>query len=148
MNTTVMFFMKKVLSVMGFLVLSIVIMFGPSEKASAAGYDDYYFSTNDGRWDGTFTVQTYGNKVLLAIDYYGGELWTNPAGLYLNISDVKARLCNASSGNCTGYKALTPYGSAAQVSWTNMIPGTYRLDIVEPYSYTISGYNDIIVFEN
>ncbi|PEK38305.1 hypothetical protein CN568_18420 [Bacillus pseudomycoides] len=139
--------MKKVLSVIGSLVLSIGMLFGFSGSASAAGY---YFSTNDGQWDGTVTVKTYGNKVLLAIDTSRGDLWTNPAGLRLNISDLKARLCNASStSNCTSPKALRDVGGGFDgATWTNMIPGTYRLDITEPYSYTVSGYTQFSVFED
>lgn len=136
--------MKKMLSS---LLLSLVMLFGFSISTSAAtySYGSYWFTTNDGNWDGTFTVKTYGNKVTLELS----DLGTVPGGYTLRIGDIQARLCSASTGSCTGYKRFSEHGDGVtHFYWTNMVPGTYRVDIIEPYSYKIAGYSNIYVNED
>ncbi|HDR8043325.1 hypothetical protein [Bacillus thuringiensis] len=136
--------MKKMLSS---LLLSLVMLFGFSISTSAATYDygSYWFTTNDGNWDGTFPVKTYGNKVTLELS----DLGTVPEGRILRIGDIQARLCSASTGSCTGYKRFSEHGDGVtHFYWTNMVPGTYRVDIIEPYSYKIAGYSYISVNED
>ncbi|MGG3523641.1 hypothetical protein ABES33_28455 [Bacillus pseudomycoides] len=137
--------MKKLLSIMGSSVLSLGVLFGFSGSASAAGYEDNYFTTNDGKWDGTFTVGTYGNMIYLNIE----RAWKNSSGSAIEVTDLKARLCNASTGNCTSYKTFYPgEPHIAEAYWQNLIPGTYRVDITEPYASTVSGYNSVYVNED
>ncbi|PEN39598.1 hypothetical protein CN543_04740 [Bacillus toyonensis] len=136
--------MKKILSS---LLLSLVMLFSFSISTSAAtyGYGSYWFTTNDGNWDGTFTVKTYGNKITLELS----DLETVPGGQTLRIGDIQARLCSASTGSCTGYKRFSEHGDGVtHFYWTNMVPGTYRVDIIEPYSYKIAGYSYISVNED
>lgn len=102
------------------LLVGFGLTFGVSTQASAAGYGSYWFANEDGKWDGTFTVETYGNKVDLWV--HESDLGTIPGGHYVKASDMQARLCSASTGRCTGYKRFYYLGEGYfGVNWSDMI---------------------------
>ncbi|MBO1628591.1 hypothetical protein [Bacillus arachidis] len=135
--------MKKVLSVMSLLML---LMFGFSGLASAAtDYNWAWFNTNDGKWDRTIKTTNYDNAVRI---YVRNSVMV-PGNKPIGSTVLSAKLCNTSTGRCTGYQKLYyGYESSSNpfTTFTNMIPGTYYVDIYDPYgSYSVSGENYISV---
>ncbi|WP_124726756.1 hypothetical protein [Staphylospora marina] len=127
--------MKRVLVLMTGLVVALAgMLVAPAEKSYAA--QDFYgpasFTTEDGKWDGNITVDSTYRTVRLTIDqnlmriYKATDIpkpWS-PASL-------TARLCSASSGNCTSFKT---FGSSRTITFTNMLPAKYYIDIRDPWT--------------
>jgi hypothetical protein len=97
--------MKKVLSVLSAMVFGFVGLFALGiSAAQATEYGWAYFETEDGKWDRTFSTTSTYNDVEVALDY---PLTTIPGSYPVDGTiDVKVRLCNASTGNCTSYKLI------------------------------------------
>ncbi|MFC7439576.1 hypothetical protein [Laceyella putida] len=132
--------MKKAFSIFGSLAVALVVLLGFSGGASAYNGTGY-FSTEDGKIDGTVTVNTkyafVGVYDLEAYNSYGYDR------IYEDASMLKVRLCSYSTGNCTSYKRFTLPDSTSTypyVHFPNMRNGKYYIDIIDTWpDYSIRG---------
>ncbi len=116
---------KILFSLLLVTVISVVAFGNTSHASEAITKDDvtllktfgpYKFKTKDGKWDGKVVVPSGGADVTVTVrnlNFYGEPL---------------VRLCNASSGNCTGFGPLRQ--PLLTRTFTNMLPGTYYGDVV------------------
>lgn len=118
--------MRKILLALVLVTAMSAVLFGNTSYASeVTPVDDssllktfgpYKFKTKDGQWDGKLEVPSGGADVTVTVrnlNFYG---------------DPMVRLCNAASGNCTGFGPLRQPGLSR--TFTNMLPGTYYGDVV------------------
>ncbi|NMH70483.1 hypothetical protein HF072_17020 [Bacillus sp. RO3] len=120
--------MKKIIVV---LTLVLALTFAGVSSALAATS----FNTEDGRYEMSLTTTSSKNDVkitvsnLVELHYAGYE--SSASG-----TQLQARLCSASTGNCTGYQTM----GGNTTTFTNMIPSTYYVDIRDVMSSSsISG---------
>lgn len=118
--------MRKILLSLVLVLAMSTALFGNTSNASEVTtntddstlfkiYGPYNFKTNDGKWDGKLSVPPGGADVTVTVrnlNYYG---------------DPIVRLCNASTGNCTGFGPLTQ--PRLTRTFTNMLPGSYYGDV-------------------
>ncbi|WP_078394446.1 hypothetical protein [Shouchella patagoniensis] len=122
--------MKKIFSFLILvIVLSVASLNSPSEAFAESSvetnvdavtplktYGPYNFKTRDGQWDGKLTVPQGGANVTVTVRN-------------LNFSgDPMVRLCNANTGNCTGFGPLRQPNLTR--TFTGMLPGSYYGDVV------------------
>lgn len=134
--------MKKALSVLGSLVLSMAILFGFSGVASANSFDWVAFQTEDGKWDGNLITTTYSQpNVEVHLGAYGSLAPYTLGGTPVDGQTLRVRLCNSSTGACTSYKYFGGSEDVYSIVFTGMKPATYRLDIIDASSsYRVKGY--------
>lgn len=111
----------------------------PTQEASASGSNGWgYFHTSDGKWDGTVTTTRTNKYVVVDVDVSSLRYKTSSSGGagLASHHNLAVRLCSASTGNCTGYSGFAQKGNNynARAVFSNMIPGTYRLDIKDYYN--------------
>ncbi|MCT1577932.1 hypothetical protein M3E13_16490 [Oceanobacillus kimchii] len=118
--------MRKILLSLVLVIAMSAFLFGNTSYASeVTAIDDstllktfgpYKFKTKDGQWDGQLVVPSGGADVTVTVRK-------------LNFTgDPMVRLCNAASGNCTGFGPLRQ--PSLTRTFTNMLPGTYYGDVV------------------
>jgi hypothetical protein len=83
-----------------------------------------YFNTEDGRYEMSLSTTSSKEDVRITVSnlrevhYAGYE--SGASG-----TQIQARLCSASTGNCTSYQTM----GGNTTTFTNMIPSTYYVDI-------------------
>ncbi|WP_124726885.1 hypothetical protein [Staphylospora marina] len=133
--------LKKLVVSLGTMLLAFGMFFG-SEAFAATYVGTGFWATEDGKWDYTFSTTSSERNVELSIYNVYRVNYNNGVKKYQDdLTAASVRLCNASTGNCTAYKKFSPGGVA---TFTNMIPGQYRVDIIDGYpSYYFEGYVDV-----
>ncbi|MBC6976053.1 hypothetical protein H9I32_27915 [Bacillus sp. Xin] len=139
--------MKKVLSVMGSLALSIGILFGFSGSASANSFGWTYFETEDGKWDGNSITTTYSQR---NVEVHLGADGRGPytiSGTRVDGQTLRVRLCNPVTRACTAYQYFGGSEGLYSTIFTGMKPATYRVDIIDSSSsYRVKGYVEAATF--
>jgi hypothetical protein len=127
--------LKKVSSFVGVILLSLIGVFSFGTDEAKADYSTgyQYFKTEDGKWDGRITTNSADRNVRVI---FGTVLETEPANL-------EVRLCNASTGACTGWAEM---GTEYQVTFTGMKIGTFNVDIKDHYDFSVYGERNIKVY--
>lgn len=119
--------MRKILLSLVLVLAMSTSLFGNTSNASEVTtntddstlfktYGPYNFKTKDGQWDGKLSVPPGGADVTVTV-----------RNLNFN-GNPMVRLCNASTGNCTGFGPLTQ--PRLTRTFTNMLPGSYYGDVV------------------
>ncbi|GAB3051916.1 hypothetical protein [Virgibacillus ainsalahensis] len=88
-----------------------------SEADAANRTDPITFETGDGKWDGSVTARVQSDVSVHLYDWSPRD-------------QLKVRLCNASSGNCTGYRQFDP-NTGHSATFYNVLPGTYYGDVAK-----------------
>lgn len=120
------------------MVLSLIGVFSFEENKASAAYNYGWanFHTEDGIHEGIITTSTNDRDVtILATGLWRASYGTgySPA----NSSNIKARLCNISTGACTAYKTFNPTGIPQEgwVTFFGMKASTkYKVDISDNLS--------------
>jgi hypothetical protein len=122
-------------------LFTFVFGFGTSSFADI-NYGETWFATEDGKWDKTIKTTSTDNDVRIKL----GNLWKvnkSTGNSIFYASDylpLEGRICNASTGACTGYKSFNGSDFGA-ITFTDMKPGTFYLDVRDWESgYTYKGY--------
>lgn len=120
-----------------------VLGFGISQASAEVITSGYtYFETEDGQYEKTVPISSSVRSTGITIKDI--KKIDRNSGVYTPYDDatpLKVRLCSASTGNCTGFKSFESGGlSRYSAFWVGMIPGTYRVDIVDTWSnYRFAG---------
>ncbi|MBT2599074.1 MULTISPECIES: hypothetical protein [unclassified Oceanobacillus] len=94
-------------------------------------FGPFSFTTNDGLWDGQFSVPSTGD---VTVTLSGSEVaweW-----------GLSVQLCSAGSGRCTGFGPLSVSSNPSR-TFTDVLPGSYYVDV--RFGATISGTSRIEV---
>ncbi|MBO1583178.1 hypothetical protein [Bacillus sp. XF8] len=121
------------------LCFSIFFAIFPQSKADASGTRT--FTTEDGKYDNT-AYSSGGTNV--QIDVWNLKRITDNWNPFpVRPTQLSVRLCNFTSGNCTGYKTFDTIKSGyGRVQFYNMLPGSYNVDIRDHIYWTkVSGTN-------
>ncbi|UAL53464.1 hypothetical protein LIT32_06660 [Bacillus sp. CMF21] len=123
---------KKVLSVLGIMVISFIGVFSLEiNKANADTSTGWgHFATEDGKWDGRITTNSMDPNVVVRVS----NLWkTDGYGANQAYpSNLQVRLCNAYTGACTGWKYYEDDGSAR---FYGMKAATFNVDMKDIFSW-------------
>ncbi|PEJ28305.1 hypothetical protein CN689_22380 [Peribacillus butanolivorans] len=129
---------KKVLFVLCTMVISFIGAFFLETNKASANDPWKYFHTQDGKWDGTITTTRTNHQVFIQVDR--DRLYYKPSSSagagQASYHNIAARLCSVSTGRCTEYSGFYLRGSVYNPRnvFSNMIPGTYRIDIRDYYN--------------
>ncbi|WP_124728390.1 hypothetical protein [Staphylospora marina] len=121
---------KKFFSVLVVFGVLFSVPFAPSAYAHK-DFGPASWQTEDGKWELTITTDSVDNDVdINTWDIYRVNIATGQSTRYHG-QYLSARLCNASTGNCTAYKNLDDplVHDVWGATFTNMKPGTYHVDI-------------------
>lgn len=135
--------MKKVLSVVGSLMLSMVVLFGFSESASAAS-SSVYFETDNIESSQSIYVSS-GRTVTVKIDSCSRVNWSNFKEDRMSVSQcgpaISVNLTSVNTGNSTSTKVV---GSDGYVTFTNMSGGNYYVRFYDSWpGYFFSGRSTV-----
>ncbi|PZN10458.1 MAG: hypothetical protein DIU69_07080 [Bacillota bacterium] len=129
--------LKKLAIALGMLALvfGVVGVFGSGASAhhQRGHFGPAKWRTEDGKYELTLRTTSAERNVWVQIwDVYRVNHRTKRATQRLDYSSLFVRLCSASTGNCTSFKKFNGSdGETGAVKFTKMIPGTYRVDIVD-----------------
>ncbi|WP_136035731.1 hypothetical protein [Bacillus salacetis] len=122
--------MKKIIRVT--ILVLVMSLLGVSSSLAASGT----FVTEDGSYETSVATTSSKNDVRISVSRLQRH-YSNGASGSAGASMLQARLCSASTGNCTVFQSL----SGGSTTFTNMIPSTYYVDIRDSLSDSvISGY--------
>ncbi|PFE04544.1 hypothetical protein COE15_25150 [Bacillus cereus] len=135
--------MKKMLLVVGSLMLSMVVLFGFSESASAAS-SSVYFETDNIESSQSIYVSS-GRTVTVKINSCSRVNWSSFKKDSMSVSQcgpaISVNLTSVSTGNSTSTKVV---GSDGYVTFTNMVGGTYYVHFYDSWSsYFFSGWSTV-----
>lgn len=125
--------LKKLAAFLAVFVMAFGVFF-TSQAYAYTQFGPASWRTEDGKYELTLKTTSTDNDVTVVIwDLYRVSYSTGKAVPYWT-EELKVRLCNASTGNCTSFKNLTdPLGhSAFGADFTNMKPATFYVDIRDP----------------
>ncbi|MEN1938989.1 hypothetical protein AAIE21_26550 [Paenibacillus sp. 102] len=135
--------MKKLLSVMGLLVLSLVALFGFSESASAAVSRHPFETDGPARTEDNIIYASSGQTIKVKINWCANVNWDNYRATAMPVfrcgPALSVKLYNTSTGNYTSSKVI---GVDGWVTFTNMRRGTYYVYFTDSWSdYFFRGEN-------
>ncbi|WP_224773546.1 hypothetical protein [Metabacillus idriensis] len=110
-------------------------------SSAQASVPQYSFQTEDGKWDGEIGNPNRGSD--LEVELISPIYLRTSSGskLLTNYSNVWVRLCNASTGKCTGYHSL----AGGKTLFTGMKTGKFYVDVKDGYtSGNVSGKLQIV----
>jgi hypothetical protein len=115
--------MKKIIRVT--VLVLVMSILGVSSSLAATST----FVTEDGRYETSLTTSSSKNDVRISVSNLK-RIYDSGAFGSASPSMLQARLCSASTGNCTVFHSL----SGGSTTFTNMIPSTYYVDIRDSLS--------------
>jgi hypothetical protein len=115
--------MKKMISIT--VLVLVMSLLGVSSALAGSGT----FVTEDGKYETSVTTSSVANDVRINVSRLQ-RLYENGAIGSASSSMLQARLCSATTGNCTVFHSL----SGGYTIFTNMIPSTYYVDIRDSLS--------------
>ncbi len=106
------------------IVVVLTLVLGLAFAGVSSAFAATSFNTEDGRYEMSLTTTSSKNDVRINVSgleelHYAGYS-SGATG-----TQLQARLCSASSGNCTSYQTM----GGNSTTFTNMIPATYYVDI-------------------
>lgn len=121
---------KKLFSIFSVFVLVLVggMVFGNS--SAQASVPQYSFQTEDGKWDGEIGNPNRGSDLQVELVSPIYLKTSSGSKLLTNYSNIWSRLCNASTGKCTGYHSL----AGGKTLFTDMRIGKFYIDVKDGYS--------------
>lgn len=123
------------------MVLSFIGMLSVGTNQASAAYDSGwgYFHSEDGKHEGFVSTNSTERDVLIVARGLWKASYAGSGYQPAYASNIKARLCNVSTGACTPYKIFNDNGVAnsGYVLFTGMYVGTYKVDISD---YWTGGY--------
>jgi hypothetical protein len=117
------YLMKKIIRVT--VLVLVMSILGVSSSLAATST----FVTEDGRYETSLTTSSSKNDVRISVSNLK-RIYDSGAFGSASPSMLQARLCSASTGNCTVFHSL----SGGSTTFTNMIPSTYYVDIRDSLS--------------
>ncbi|HEK9103342.1 TPA: hypothetical protein SUB30_004817 [Bacillus pseudomycoides] len=135
--------MKKLLSVMGSLVLSLVVLFGFSESVSAAVSRHPFETDGPARNEDNIIYASSGQTIKVRINWCANVNWSNYHATAMPVyrcgPALSVKLYNTSTGNYTSPKVI---GTDGTVTFTNMRKGNYYVYFSDSWSnYFFRGEN-------
>ncbi|MEC0347646.1 hypothetical protein [Peribacillus frigoritolerans] len=121
---------KNLFSILSMFVLVLVggMVFGNS--SAQASVPQYFFQTEDGKWDGEIGNPNRGSDLQVELVSPIYLKTSSGSKLLTNYSNIWSRLCNASTGKCTGYHSL----AGGKTLFTDMRIGKFYVDVKDGYS--------------
>lgn len=121
---------KNLFSIFSMFVLVLVggMVFGNS--SAQASVPQYSFQTEDGKWDGEIGNPNRGSDLQVELVSQIYLKASSGSKLLTNYSNIWSRLCNASTGKCTGYHSL----AGGKTLFTDMRIGKFYIDVKDGYS--------------
>lgn len=121
---------KKLFSIFSVFVFVLVggMVFGNS--SAQASVPQYSFQTEDGKWDGEIGNPNRGSDLQVELVSPIYLKTSSGSKLLTNYSNIWSRLCNASTGKCTGYHSL----AGGKTLFTDMRIGKFYIDVKDGYS--------------
>lgn len=121
---------KNLFSILSMFVLVVVggMVFGNS--SAQASVPQYSFQTEDGKWDGEIGNPNRGSDLQVELVSPIYLKTSSGSKLLTNYSNIWSRLCNASTGKCTGYHSL----AGGKTLFTDMRIGKFYVDVKDGYS--------------
>lgn len=121
---------KNLFSILSMFVLVLVggMVFGNS--SAQASVPQYSFQTEDGKWDGEIGNPNRGSDLRVELVSPIYLKTSSGSKLLTNYSNIWSRLCNASTGKCTGYHSL----AGGKTLFTDMKIGKFYVDVKDGYS--------------
>ena len=122
--------MKKVYSLISIVMMAVLAITTIGGSSAQASVPRFSFQTEDGKWDGEIGNPNKGSD--LEVELVSPIYLKTSSGskLLTNYSNLWARLCNASTGNCTGYHSL----AGGNTLFTDMKIGKFYVDVKDGYS--------------
>lgn len=121
---------KNLFSILSTFVLVLVGGMVLGNSSAQASVPQYSFQTEDGKWDGEIGNPNKGSDLEVELVSPIYLKTTSGSKLLTNYSNIWSRLCNASTGKCTGYHSL----AGGKTLFTDMKIGKFYVDVKDGYS--------------
>lgn len=121
---------KNLISILSMFVLVLVGGMVLGNSSAQASVPQYSFQTEDGKWDGEIGNPNRGSDLQVELVSPIYLKTSSGSKLLTNYSNIWSRLCNASTGKCTGYHSL----AGGKTLFTDMRIGKFYVDVKDGYS--------------
>jgi hypothetical protein len=131
---------KKLAASLGAFAMAFGVFF-TSQAYADAQFGPASWRTEDGKYELTVNATSTERDIFLNIwDVWYVNYNNGVAKRPADVTGLYARLCSASTGNCTAFKQFYGFYYDGFVYFYDMIPGTYYVDIADGWrSYYFKG---------